>query len=208
MSSTHPISPITPAKRRKWPLIVGGAALVVLVGCVGLSIAGGGHGDDSLADAEAANASAKPAATKKQDQTKKPDEKKHPGLNDPVRDGKFEFTVTHATCGATKVGSDLIGQKAQGQYCLIDLRVKNIGKEAQPFTDSAQKAYGAGKVEYSVDSAAAIYVNGDNQVLFQEINPGNVVIGRLVFDVPKGTKLTSLELHDSIFSGGVQVALK
>ncbi|RSM44161.1 hypothetical protein DMB66_52525 [Actinoplanes sp. ATCC 53533] len=40
------------------------------------------------------------------------------------------------------------------------------------------------------------------------MNPGNTVKGKLVFDVPEGTKLTSLELHDSLFSDGVQVNLK
>jgi hypothetical protein len=28
-----------------------------------------------------------------------------------------------------------------------------------------------------------------------------------VFDVPKGTKLTKLELHDGLLSGGAQVAV-
>jgi hypothetical protein len=190
------------AKRRLWPWILGGAALVVALGC-GVS-SGDGTDTDEPAGAEAATtAPAKQAAGKaetKQD--------KKPGLNDPVRDGKFEFTVTRVKCGATKVGSSLLGEKAQGQYCLITVRVKNIGKEAQAFADSAQKAYDAKKVEYSADSGAGIYVNSDNQVLFQDINPGNAVTGTLVFDVPKGTKLTSMELHDSVFSGGVRVDLK
>lgn len=191
------------AKRRKWPWILGGALLVVLVGC---GSSGGGNEAAEPAD-DAVAATDKPATATSQPKKKDEGEKKKPGLNQPVRDGKFEFTATRVKCGATKVGSDLIGEKAQGQYCLITLKVKNIGKEAQAFTDSAQKAYDAKKVEYSVDSAAAIYVNSENQVLFQDINPGNAVTGTLVFDVPKGTKLTSLELHDSIFSGGVEVAL-
>jgi hypothetical protein len=33
------------------------------------------------------------------------------------------------------------------------------------------------------------------------------VTGTLVFDVPKGTKPSKLELHDSPFSGGVEVQL-
>jgi hypothetical protein len=33
------------------------------------------------------------------------------------------------------------------------------------------------------------------------------VSGTLVFDVPKTVKLTALELHDSLLSGGVRVAL-
>jgi uncharacterized protein DUF4352 len=189
------------AGHRRWHWIAGGAALVVALGCG--SAGGGKDASETAGTKGAATAPAKQATGKQA--TK---QEKKPGLNQPVRDGRFEFTVTRAKCGATKVGSSVLGAKAQGEYCLITLRVKNIGKEAQAFADSAQKAYDAKKVEYSVDSGAGIYVNSDNQVLFQDINPGNAVTGTLVFDVPKGTKLTSLELHDSIFSGGVQVALQ
>ena len=48
----------------------------------------------------------------------------------------------------------------------------------------------------------------DNKTFLEDINPGNSVVGTVVFDVPKGTKVTELELHDSAFSGGVKVALK
>jgi hypothetical protein len=53
-----------------------------------------------------------------------------------------------------------------------------------------------------------MYVNGnESSVLFNTINPGNAVTGKVVFDIPKGAKLTTLELHDSAFSGGVTVTL-
>ncbi len=110
-------------------------------------------------------------------------------------------------CGVRKVGSDLLGDKAQGQFCLVTVNVKNIGKEPQTLLDSSQKAYDADGTEYSTDSEAAIYANEDQQTLFAEINPGNQVTGVLVFDIPKKVKLTKLELHDSPFSGGVEVSL-
>ena len=47
-----------------------------------------------------------------------------------------------------------------------------------------------------------------SEVLFEEINPGNTVKGRVYFDVPKNAKLVKIELHDSMFSGGVDVALR
>lgn len=124
-----------------------------------------------------------------------------------ARDGKFEFTVKSAKCGVAKVGSDLLGDKAQGQFCLVTVNVKNIGKEPQTLIDSSQKAYAADGTEYSTDSEAALYANKDQQTLFAEINPGNQVTGVLVFDIPKKAKLAKLELHDSPFSGGVEVAL-
>ncbi|MEV0895620.1 DUF4352 domain-containing protein [Actinoplanes sp. NPDC049802] len=184
---------------RAWYWIAGAVVGLTLLGC-------SGAGDTETAAADEP-AGVEATAAKQEKKADKP-EKKTPGLNDAVRDGKFEFTVTKVKCGVNKVGSDLIGEKAQGQFCLIDVQVKNIGKEAQAFADSAQKAFDAKKVEYSVDSAAALYANEDQQVLFEEINPGNTVKGKLVFDIPDGTKLTSLELHDSVFSGGVTVSLR
>ncbi|MER7459890.1 DUF4352 domain-containing protein [Micromonospora sp. NPDC126480] len=135
------------------------------------------------------------------------DKPKTAKIGQAVRDGKFEFTVKSNKCGVAKVGSDLLGDKAQGQFCLVTVNVKNIGKEPQTLIDSSQKAYAADGTEYSTDSEAAIYANKDQQTLFAEINPGNQVTGVLVFDIPKNVKLTKLELHDSPFSGGVEVAL-
>ena len=127
-------------------------------------------------------------------------------VGQPARDGKFEFTVKAPRCGVKKVGSDLLGAKAQGQFCLVTVQVKNIGDEPQTFSDSSQKAFGA-DVEYSTDTTAGLYANEDTSTFLNEINPGNKVTGVLVFDIPAKAKLTKLELHDSPFSGGVTVTL-
>jgi Domain of unknown function (DUF4352) len=120
---------------------------------------------------------------------------------------RFEFTVTSVKCGATSVGSDLLGQKAQGEYCLVDVTVRNIGDAPQTFDGSSQKAFDAQGAEYSNDGVAEMYANEGNATFLENINPGNQVKGRLVFDVPKDTTLTELMLHDSPFSGGVRVNL-
>jgi len=130
-----------------------------------------------------------------------------PGLKDKVRDGKFEFTVTGVDCGATKIGDEYINTKAQGEFCLVHMKVKNIGDEAQSFFADNQTAYNVKGQEFSADSGAAIYL-ADADSFMSEINPGNSIKGTVVFDVPKGTDLTSIDLHDSFFSGGVTVALK
>jgi hypothetical protein len=127
-------------------------------------------------------------------------------IGQPARDGKFEFVVKQVKCGVSKVGGDL-GETAQGQFCLVTVNVKNIGKEAQMFSDGNQKAFAANGTEYSADTAAAIYANKNAETFLNEINPGNQVTGVLVFDIPKNVKLTKLELHDSAFSGGVAVQL-
>ncbi|MET7709890.1 DUF4352 domain-containing protein [Micromonospora sp. NPDC005413] len=135
------------------------------------------------------------------------DKPKTAKIGQPARDGKFEFTVKSSKCGVAKVGSAPLDQKAQGQFCLVTLNVKNIGKEAQMFDGSSQKAYAADGTEYSADTGAAIYANKNAETFLNDINPGNQVNGVVVFDIPKNVKLTKLELHDSMFSGGVTVAL-
>ncbi len=138
---------------------------------------------------------------------KKADAKAAAKIGDAVRDGKFEFTAQKVKCGVAKVGDDLLGATAQGQFCLVTVKVKNIGKKAQMFSDSAQKAYGADGVEYATDSSAGFYANKNADTLLNEINPGNEITGVIVFDIPKKAKLTKLKLHDSVFSGGATVTL-
>ncbi|WP_412539927.1 DUF4352 domain-containing protein [Longispora sp. K20-0274] len=132
------------------------------------------------------------------------------GIGTAVRDGKFEFVVQKVECGKAQVGGEYLNKKAQGQFCLVTISVKNIGDKPQTMYDSNQKGFGANNARYAPDSAAGIYANseGDNQVWISEINPGNQVTGLVVFDIPKDGALSSLELHDSAFSGGVKVKLQ
>lgn len=206
--------PTAPRKKSKLPWILGGAGVLVLLACIG-ALSGGDSEEPTNTSADkpaAVEATVKPAEEKAPEPAAEPETQeaaeKLPGIGDPVKDGKFQFTVKKVECGKKSVGSSLLNQKAQGQFCLVTIKVKNIGDEAQMFAGSNQKAFDAKGTEYSNDTGAEIYANSEAQTFLNEINPGNSVTGKLVFDVPKSTKLTRLELHDSIFSGGVEVALK
>ena len=128
------------------------------------------------------------------------------GLNQPARDGKFEFTVSSVQCGAKRLGSASFGQDAQGQFCLVKLTVKNIGDKAQDFFGSNIYGFNAAGQKYEVDSGAALYLD-DAKSFYEKINPGNTVNGTIIFDIPTDQALKKLELHDSAFSGGVIVTL-
>jgi hypothetical protein len=130
-----------------------------------------------------------------------------PGLGDKVRDGKFEFTVTKVKPGVASVGDSAFGKKAQGQFVLVSVTVANIGDEPQTLVGDAQKLFDTQGREFSVDTEAAVYLSDSNSI-FEEINPGNSVKGTLMFDIPDGVKPARLELHDSPFSGGVEVTLR
>jgi hypothetical protein len=151
---------------------------------------GNGEGDSASGNEAASSANAAKAA----------------GLNTTVRDGTFEFVVSKVECGKTQVGGQILNKKAQGQYCLVTLSVKNIGTKPQTFFVDNQKAF-SGSTEYSPDGTATMYASGEQSTWINEINPGNKISGPLVYDVPAGTKLTKIELHDSIISGGVSVTI-
>lgn len=188
--------------------IVGGVLALCCVGTVAIGLAGGDKGNEAAgaADPPAAEQPAAPGDPTKPAAKEAP-AKRAAGIGDAVRDGKFEFTVTDMSCGKKTVGNEFLNKKAQGQFCLVDVTVRNIGDESQLFTGGSQKAFDAKGTEFSNDGAAEMYANDQSQTFLEEINPGNQVKGKLIFDVPESTTLTLLELHDSPFSGGVKVSL-
>lgn len=129
-----------------------------------------------------------------------------PGVGTPVRDGKFEFVITSVEPGTPEIGEAPLTTKAQGQFVLVNVSVTNIGNEPQAFSGSDTKAFDSQGREFTASTSAAIYLPSSNS-LYTPINPGNKVDGKVVFDVPAGTTLTSIELHDSMFSDGVTVQL-
>lgn len=130
-----------------------------------------------------------------------------PGVGDAARDGKFEFAVSRVDCSRTTVGVEHLRRTAKGKYCVITLTVRDVGA-SQYFLGRAQKAYDAAGVAYGDDEIAGLYANHDTKTFLQKIDPGRQVTGELVFDVPKHARLTTLELHDSLLSRGVKVALR
>ena len=128
-------------------------------------------------------------------------------IGDAVRDGKFEFVVKSVECGVKKVGSEFLEEKAQGQFCLVDMSVTNIGDEAQLFDAGSQKGTTDSGATVDADSAAALVIPENENSFLEEINPGNSINVVVVYDIAKDQKLTTLELHDSLFSDGVTVSV-
>jgi hypothetical protein len=129
------------------------------------------------------------------------------GLNQPVRDGRFEFTITNVACGKATEQNGSLRKTAQGQYCEVALTVKNIGAVPGTFDGTSQKAKGPAGATYDNDGVAELYANSGNQTFLDDINPGNAVRGVLVFDIPKNARILDVELHESTLSDGVTVAV-
>ncbi|TDE95063.1 DUF4352 domain-containing protein [Occultella glacieicola] len=229
--SGAPVPPPVEPTKRSWfarHKILTGIGAVVLLGIVIGAVNGGGDTSGGATDtgapttqaptADEADAAAAEPAEPAGDATEpaapaatepaavEPAVEAAPGIGTAVRDGKFEFVVTGIEAGVSEVGSEYFNEQAQGQFVLVHLTVTNIGEAPQYFSDSDQQMFDAAGREFAANSAAGIWIEG-NDTFFTEINPGNTVEGTIVFDIPADAVPTTLELHDSFLSGGVEVAL-
>ena len=192
-------------KKKRFIIPGGFVALMMIIAMT----SGGGSEEPAAADdasstaaadsTEAQSAGASEDAAQEEDAT--------PGLKTPVRDGKFEFTVKSVECGEDKIGSSFMAEKAQGQFCIAKVKVSNIGDESQMFDGTSQYLYDQDGREFTASTEAA-FVLPESQSFLEDINPGNTVTGKVIWDVPAaGFEATELELHDSMFSEGVEVSL-
>jgi len=127
-------------------------------------------------------------------------------MNQPARDGSFEFVVQSVKCGITHEGEGPLASQAQGQFCEVHMTVKNLGAQVQLLDANIEHGFDSAGLKYDADERATINANGDPAFL-SNIKPGDTVTGVVVFDIPKGQKLSKLELHDLASSGGVTVTV-
>lgn len=213
----QPTNPPVPAVQKSWfarhkvlSVILGITFTIVLVCCgAGVLSMGGGSDDASSSsdDSTTDDAADSTDSTTSKKTSKDAPKKSAPGIGDAARDGKFEFTISKVEKGVASVGSEYFNEKADGQFVLVYITVKNIGDESQTLFDSEQKLKDTQGRSFSTDSSAAIAME-DNEMWLNEINPGNSAKGTLVYDMPADAQPAEIELHDSMFSGGVTVSLK
>ncbi|HEX2498844.1 MAG TPA: protein kinase [Actinomycetes bacterium] len=136
----------------------------------------------------------------------RPAAKPPPGIGDPVRDGNLEFVVDKLVCGESSIGPPLFRQTAHGQYCVVTLNVRNVKNDPRTFSIVNQKLRD-GDREFSASVLATMAANGSANLINTQLNPEQTAHGLLVFDVPESATPDSMELHDSLLSGGVRVAV-
>jgi hypothetical protein len=81
-------------------------------------------------------------------------EKSEPGIGDKVRDDDYQFTVIKVRCGVSRVGGAYLNEKAQGQFCLVSLRVKNVGDDPTHYSEENQTLIDTKGKEHSPDDEA------------------------------------------------------
>lgn len=190
--------------------VIGGLAMLFLIFSCGAIVTSASDPESAATSGESAEASApaegggKPSGKASKKAAKK---RVTNGIGREYRDGKFAFTVTKVKKGVKKVGNEYFGDKAQGQFVIVYVTVENIGDKAQTFISSNQTLIDTKGRKFEADPEAAVWTNQESKSFFEQINPGNSVKGTLIYDVPRRTRLKAIELHDSLFSGGVTVPL-
>ncbi|USC16243.1 DUF4352 domain-containing protein [Rhodococcus sp. 11-3] len=189
-----------PKKSRKWPWILG--AVVALFVVIGL--ASGGDEDKPTSTTGSNSSNSDSASGGSPATAEQAADEPTAGIGTEARDGKFAFTVTNVEQGITQAGENpYVNKIPQGQFIFVHIDVKNISDKPQGYFGSNQKLIDTQGREFNNDTAAEIYANENFTV--GDINPGNTASVIVVFDVPVDAQPKSVELHDSMFSGGVTV---
>jgi len=123
-----------------------------------------------------------------------------------VRDGALAFTLTGVRCGDTDLGSWPVQKHATGRFCLLDLRVRNVGGHAAVVVAGSQVLVDGTGREYPADDWAWLYYQPARD-LAAVLNTDRTVTGTLVFDVPADTHATRVVLRDSPLSRGTPLTL-
>lgn len=197
----YPINALRVPTRSRGLLIVAASFVVLIVGGIVGSGTGSNQSPTSSAQPRSEAATTTLRATTTTTTTTLPP--KRAGIGDPVRDGKFEFVVIDVEQPGKILGSGVLDDEALGTWLIVRIKVTNISDEAQSFFASNQKLT-LGTATYE----ASYTWNGTDM---EDVNPGLGFEAIVPFDVPEsfprdGTGAV-LTLHDSAFSGGVEVWL-
>lgn len=167
--------------------------LIVVI--VVIAIASGG-GEDSTETST--TDTSKNTEVKKSDNKAAKEEKKVEtvGVGEPLKVGDVVFTI-NSQKKASNVGGQY-GQNAKGEFVILNVTVKNEGKEAIT-TDSSFFKLLSGDITYEADSTAGIYANDDADFFYQSVNPGIEQKGNIVFDIPKDAKDLTVQVQTGMF---------
>jgi hypothetical protein len=94
----------------------------------------------------------------------------------------------------------------QGQFCVVNLTVRDPGSQQQIWIDAYQRLVTATGERRAADSRADIYATPDGKPMsIAVLKPGEQATGNIVFDIPKDATVTAVELHQTERSSGATV---
>ncbi|MFA5061389.1 MAG: DUF4352 domain-containing protein [Candidatus Pacearchaeota archaeon] len=172
---------------------------IILFVFIGLTILGGLFGEDS------SNTSIKDTNSIDENENiqANQEELKIYSVGDSVQAGDFKWKITQFTTSKTIGSNPYLTSEASGIYLILDVEVENTGNSAEYLMDSYLKLIDNQNREFSPDSGAAIYLDSNKALLFEQVNPGIVKKGKIVFDVPEGLEFVNVRISSNLLSSSV-----
>lgn len=182
--------------------ILGAVVLIIIIA----SVASNGNGNTP----SASSTSQPPAAGNSASTSTSSPAPAAAALSSTGADGDFKFTVTSWSCG--QAASDAVYGNAAGfasqpagtTECVAMLSVTNVHNGAQQFFATNQYAINLRGQKLSADDNQ-LYAGGALGQEIVQVNPGQTISAGVAYAVPNGETIAKLELHDSAFSGGVDL---
>ncbi|ANF97878.1 DUF4352 domain-containing protein [Paenibacillus bovis] len=186
-------------------------AISTLIACAIFgTLAAGSMNSDEPSSTSSSTSSSNTASAKKEGSTAPKQEKKEFYIGDGVSVGGFAVMV-HTPEVKSSVGNQYLRQEANGEYWAVPISVINNDKEARMVTMAMFKLVSKDGRSYDSDATAVMYMDSQNKLLLDNINPGVQVDGYIVFDMPTGQKMSnySMEVSDPFsFTRNNQVLIK
>lgn len=117
------------------------------------------------------------------------------------------YTVTGVSTQGNVGGQ--FGEKADGEFVVVDLTIENVKDETKTFMDSAATFLAADGTTYE-GSDASIYL-GDDALILRDMQPDLPTKGKLVFDLPPAKIAGGVLVVSDLFGGGearIELGLK
>ena len=165
--------------------------------------------EEAVAEAPAVEESAveeAPAEAPEADAPKEATEEAAPaaaGIGEKVQADDVELTVTEVERGVASIGDSYFTADPQGEFVLVTVEIHNTGPEEITAFSSDFVLVGDG-VEYSVSDDSWYQ---DDSLSFESVNPGNTYKGVLVYDVPEGAEISSIEMTPGWFGDTAVVSI-
>lgn len=208
VAAEHYAAAPTTSPRKSWfgrhKVLTGfGIAIVAIIVIAALGSALGGGSSDDEADSTA-EVSSTEEATEAESEAEAPAEDEPAGdakVGDVVTVGDFEITIVSIEDRGTEVGNEYLTSQAQGKFVGVNIKVTNVGNEAETFFSDNVKLVDDQERSFDYSSEATLYDSDDNDVWLSEINPGNTLEGQIIFDLNADATATAVLVSDSLFGG-------
>ncbi len=173
-------------------LLFGAAALAIVLAAWLISSVAGGSDDPGASSSNGG----------REAPSQQPETPRSGGVGTAVRDDQLEFVANKISCGEDHVGDGILARHPSGQFCLVDIKITNVGTVERTLNSSDQYLRTLDGERHTADYWSRLWLQDG---VWDTIEPGATVTGTIPFDIPVDAKLQDVELHERPESQGVTI---